>query len=230
MNQQPKPPKPGTPARILDSAERLAQVRGFNGFSYADIAEELGMTKASLHYHYPGKAELGEELIVRYSERFAVALAAIDTRLADAPAKLDAFIQLYSDVLRGRRMCLCGMFAAEYLTLPKTMQAAVLRFFDASERWLESVLREGQAQGTLALRTSPTETAQMFLGSLEGSMLIARSYGETKRFETAAAQLVSGLLAAGPPVASRPRGSSPENGNSVPSPPSPEPAAPEKTA
>ena len=121
------------------------------------------------------------------------------------------------------------MLAAEYQTLPKTMQAAVLRFFDANERWLESVLRQGQAQGTLAPRTSPTETAQMFLGSLEGSMLIARSYGETKRFETAAAQLVSGLLAASPATASLP-GSSPENGNHAASPSSPEPAAPEKTA
>ena len=47
------------------------QVRGFNGFSYADIASELGITKASLHYHFPGKAELGEALIERYADRFA---------------------------------------------------------------------------------------------------------------------------------------------------------------
>ena len=64
----------GTADRILDIAERLVQVRGFNGFSYADVAAELGMTKASLHYHFPGKAELGRALIVRYTERFAAAL------------------------------------------------------------------------------------------------------------------------------------------------------------
>ena len=44
-----------TPARILDVAERLVQVRGFNGFSYADVAAELGVTKASLHYHFPAR-------------------------------------------------------------------------------------------------------------------------------------------------------------------------------
>src|SRR5450631_2839093 len=92
-----------TRSRILDVAERLVQVRGFNGFSYADVAAELEITKASLHYHFPGKAELGETLIARYSERFADALAAIDTRLTDAPTKLDAYASLYADVLRGRR-------------------------------------------------------------------------------------------------------------------------------
>src|SRR6476660_6381990 len=68
----------GTAERVLDIAERLMQIRGFNNFSYADIATELGITKASLHYHYPGKAELGQALITRYTRRFNEALADID--------------------------------------------------------------------------------------------------------------------------------------------------------
>ena len=59
-----------TATRILDVAERLAQMRGFNGFSYADIAAELRITKASLHYHFATKADLGEALIGRYAARF----------------------------------------------------------------------------------------------------------------------------------------------------------------
>ncbi len=202
MTRQREQSGTGTPTRILDIAERLVQVRGFNGFSYADIAEELGMTKASLHYHYPGKAELGEELIARYTARFGAALAAVDARLADPRAKLEAFAELYADVLRGRRMCLCGMLAAEYQTLPKTMQAAVLRFFDESETWLECVLREGQEQGTLLLRASPGNTAQMIVGTLEGAMLVARSYDDISRFQAAASQLVSSLVAVAPPSVS----------------------------
>src|ERR671936_2806695 len=91
-----------TPARILDIAERLVQSRGFNGFSYADIAAELGITKASLHYHFAGKAELGEALIDRYASRFADALRAISGEEGDAHAKLDAYANLYADVLRER--------------------------------------------------------------------------------------------------------------------------------
>ncbi len=199
MKRQQEGSRAGTSTRILDIAERLVQVRGFNGFSYADIAEELGMTKASLHYHYPGKAELGAELIARYTARFGAALAEVDARLADPRAKLEAFAELYADVLRGRRMCLCGMLAAEHQTLPETMRAAVLRFFDESENWLERVLQEGEEQGTLLLRASPADTAQMIVGTLEGAMLIARSYGDIKRFEAAASQLVASLVAVTPP-------------------------------
>src|SRR5271167_853168 len=89
-----------TRTRILDVAERLVQVRGFNGFSYADVAAELSLTKASLHYHFPSKAELGEALIARYAERFARALADIDANLTHPPAKLDAYASLYAEVLR----------------------------------------------------------------------------------------------------------------------------------
>jgi TetR/AcrR family transcriptional repressor of nem operon len=72
-----EPGQPGTATRILDVAERLVQVRGYNGFSYADVANELKMTKAALHYHFASKAELGEALIERYSLRFFEALAAV---------------------------------------------------------------------------------------------------------------------------------------------------------
>src|SRR5436309_10731187 len=96
-----------TASQILDVAERLVQSRGFNGFSYADVASELEISKASLHYHFAGKAELGEALIGGYAARFADALDAIDTGGGDAPAKLEAYARIYAEVLRDRRMCLC---------------------------------------------------------------------------------------------------------------------------
>ena len=138
-----------TASRILDVAERLVQLRGFNGFSYADVAAELSITKASLHYHFAGKAELGEALIARYAKRFNGSLAEIEARPIDARAKLDAYAKLYADVLRGKRMCLCGMLAAEYQTLPKPMRSAVIRFFDEHEAWLTRVLEQGRDERTL---------------------------------------------------------------------------------
>src|SRR5439155_10505299 len=131
-------PAGDTATRILDVAERLVQSRGFNGFSYADIAAELEITTASLHYHFPGKGELGRALIGRYTDRFADALDAIDDELGDALAleKLAAYGNLYAAVLREKRLCLCGMLAAEFHTLPEGMREAVLAFFEANEKWL----------------------------------------------------------------------------------------------
>src|SRR6266851_3631211 len=94
---------------ILDVAERLAQTRGYNGFSYADIAAELGVTKASLHYHFPSKAELGRALIERYHGLFCAALDAIDRQTKPPQEKLKRYVGLYDAVLSNERMCLCGM-------------------------------------------------------------------------------------------------------------------------
>jgi TetR/AcrR family transcriptional repressor of nem operon len=187
-----------TATRILDIAERLVQSRGFNGFSYADVAAELGISKASLHYHFPGKAELGEALIARYAARFADALEEIDRRGADAPARLDAYARIYADVLREQRMCLCGMLAADYDTLPKRMRDAVIGFFDDNETWLTGVLEQGQEEGSLRLNGSPGEAAQALVGGLEGALLIARPYGDVARFQAAATHLLESLASAAP--------------------------------
>jgi TetR/AcrR family transcriptional repressor of nem operon len=186
-------PREDTATRILDVAERLLQVRGFNGFSYADVAAELKITKASLHYHFAGKAELGEALIGRYAARFSRALAEIYASPIDAPAKLDAYARLYADVLRGKRMCLCGMLAAEYRTLPKPMQQAVIRFFDDNEAWLEGVLLQGREEGTLEFTGSASQAARMIVSALEGAMLVSRPYGDIARFEATADRLFASL-------------------------------------
>jgi TetR/AcrR family transcriptional regulator, transcriptional repressor for nem operon len=184
-----------TASRILDVAERLVQSRGFNAFSYADVASELAVTKASLHYHYPGKAELGEALIARYAQRFGEALKTIDEQGGDAAARLAAYAAIYGDVLRSERMCLCGMLAADYETLPSPMQEAVIRFFDENIAWLAAVIEQGAREGTLRPSGSPEEAAQALLGGLEGAMLVARPYGDVKRFEAAAAGLLTSIAA-----------------------------------
>ena len=192
---------PGTATRrdtataILDTAERLVQQRGYNGFSYADVAAELGLTKAGLHYHFPEKAELGEALMSRYTRRFGEALQQIDARERGAPEKLEAYADLYAGVLSGERMCLCGMLAAEYETLPAPMRAVVVRFFDENERWLERVLEEGSRLGTISVTGSARDMARLIVSALEGAMLVARPYADLERFRTAARALLAGLAA-----------------------------------
>jgi TetR/AcrR family transcriptional regulator, transcriptional repressor for nem operon len=186
-------PGSDTSQRILDIAERLLQMRGYNAFSYADIAHALHVTKASLHYHFPTKAELGRRLIERYERSFLQALDAIEQTSADAGEQLRRYVEIYLGVLRNDRMCLCGMLAAEYVTLPKPMKVELKHFFDENERWLVAVLEKGQATGTLRFNGSAREVAQLLVGSLEGAMMLARSYDDVTRFESAAERLLAGL-------------------------------------
>src|SRR3954466_9151880 len=186
----------GTTTRILDVAERLLQVRGYNGFSYGDVATELDITRAALHYHFKGKAELGQALIERYASRFSTALAELDATAPDAAAKLRGYIALYTDVLSADRMCLCGMLAAEHRTLPDPLQQAVCDFFSANTAWLRKVLEEGCADGSLRCPGTAEDIASMVLGALEGAMLIARLDGDVARFRTTSAQLLASLTPA----------------------------------
>ena len=190
-----EPERLTTATLILDVAERLVQIRGFNAFSYADIAAELKMSKAALHYHFVGKAELGAELINRYTMRFDAALAGVEARLPDAPARLAVYSDLYLAVLLEQKMCLCGMLATDFETLPDSMRAGVVAFFDKNEEWLSRVLKDGSEEGTLEFEESPSEIAWMIISCLQGAMLIAKPYGDTSKFKSTARHLFKGLRA-----------------------------------
>ena len=96
-------------------------------------------------------------------------------------------------MLRDRRMCLCGMLAAEYPTLPDAMRDSVVSFFDLNETWLQHVLEQGRGDGSLHFTGSARDTARMIISCLEGAMLVTRPYGDIPRFQDAAASLVAGL-------------------------------------
>jgi TetR/AcrR family transcriptional regulator, transcriptional repressor for nem operon len=182
-----------TSQQILDIAQRLVQTRGFNAFSYGDIAEALHVTKASLHYHFSTKADLGVSLIERYDRHMQEALVEIGRSGAGAADKIRAYVRIYAEVLRDHRLCMCGMLAAEISTLPKAMRSALDRYFEQSERWLAAVLEEGRSAGALRFNGSSAEVAQFLIASLEGSMMLARSHGGMARFDAATRRLLAEL-------------------------------------
>jgi TetR/AcrR family transcriptional repressor of nem operon len=186
----------GTASRILDVAERLVQTRGFNAFSYADIAEALGVQKASLHHHFATKADLGLALIERCRGDFVAALAAIAGESADGRERLRRYAELYGAVMRRKRMCLCGMMAADVATLPRPIKESLAEFFAENESWLERVLDEGRSAGELAFEGSPRSLAAFIVASLEGAMLVARGSSRAEEFDVAAERLLEMVGAA----------------------------------
>jgi TetR/AcrR family transcriptional repressor of nem operon len=92
-------------------------------------------------------------------------------------------------------MCLCGMLAAEFATLPKPMRDDVRHFFDENERWLAAVLQQGKRERSLKFSGAATEVAQGLIGSLEGALMIARSYGDGTRFKSVCDRLLRDLEA-----------------------------------
>jgi TetR/AcrR family transcriptional repressor of nem operon len=182
-----------TADQILDVAQRLVQVKGWNGFSYADISAALGIRKASVHHHFPTKEALGLRLLARYREAFAGALAAIDGGGGDARRRLRRYSELYDRVLRDDRMCLCGMLAADLGTLPPPARAQVRALFDDNERWLAAVFAGGRRAGGLRFAGTPRAAARLFLASLEGAMLVARSQRDPAWFSSVSRGLLAAL-------------------------------------
>jgi TetR/AcrR family transcriptional regulator, transcriptional repressor for nem operon len=179
-----------TAERILDVAQRLVQTRGFNAFSYADIAEELGIRKASIHHHFSTKSDLGRRLLERYHRLFAARLAEID-RLPDPARRIQAYAGVYLDVLKDEgRMCLCGMFAADFATLARPVRDAVKAFFDANEAWLARLLEHGRKAKVFRFSGPAVAQARLLVSSLEGAMLVARSYGDPSRLQETADRLL----------------------------------------
>lgn len=185
-----------TRERILDLAQHLTQTRGYNGFSYADIASALRIQKASVHHHFATKADLGKAMLVRYRESFCALLKTIDQKEKNAARKLKRYAQAFAETLKkDNRMCLCGMLAADFTTLPRPVREEVKAFFDDNEKWLEGVLEQGRKQRQLKFDGKAALAARRLLSSLEGAMLVARSYQDPARFDSVAQPLLASMAA-----------------------------------
>jgi TetR/AcrR family transcriptional repressor of nem operon len=180
--------------QILTSAQRLVQQRGFNGFSYADIANEVGIRKASLHHYFPSKTDLGVTLMAVYTEQLDAELVRISGLPLSVTEKLLAYIALYRYSLEAERMCLGGMLASEALTLDAAMLPSIKRFFAHNTEWLAEVLAEGKAQQLFHFNGAAVDQARMLLAALQGALLLARAASDREAFEQTAAALMAGLV------------------------------------
>lgn len=179
--------------QILASAQRLVQQRGFNGFSYADIAAEVGIRKASLHHHFASKSDLGLALIEDYAAQVDSARARISGLGQPADAMLRAYVALFRGTLDAERMCMGGMLASEWMALDVSMLPALKRFFARNTEWLTEILAGGVTQNQFVLNGSAADHARLFLATLQGALLIARVTGDHDGFDRTAALLISGL-------------------------------------
>jgi TetR/AcrR family transcriptional regulator, transcriptional repressor for nem operon len=169
-----------TAERILDLAQRLIQTRGYHAFSYQDIADDLGIRKASIHYHFPTKTDLGVAVVDRYVARFGAALDAIAADQArPSMAMLDFYVQPYIGYARtADQVCLCGALAGEILALPPELRSRVGAFFRSQQRWLSSILKRGAARGEFRLSAPPDRLARFIFSALQGALLVKRTSGD----------------------------------------------------
>jgi len=183
-----------TGEKILDVAENLIQTRGFSAFSYQDISDTLGIRKASIHYHFPSKTDLGIKVIDRYTKRFSDALVRIAETADSSMAMLDYYVAPYLEFgATPDKVCLCGALAGEMMALPPELRTRVDHFFKSHQSWLAGILKRGAERGELRLTASPAKTARLVFGALQGALLVKRTTGDASQLRDVIAVLKSQL-------------------------------------
>ena len=176
-----------TAEQILDLAETLIQTRGYSAFSYRDIADSLGIRKASIHYHFPSKTDLGIAVVDRYVARFGAALAAIaEDQSQSSMAMLDFYVEPYVGYAETPdRVCLSAALAGEILALPPELRSRVDGFFRTHQTWLTEILKRGVARGEFKLAAPANKVGRFIFGALQGALLVKRTTGDLTQMRDA---------------------------------------------
>jgi TetR/AcrR family transcriptional repressor of nem operon len=183
-----------TRERILHLAKDILLRRSFHSFSYQDLADGIGIRKASIHYHFPSKEDLGVALIERIGaamKRFAVELSETHRPPEE---RLDAFFRVMRGLLdEGDKICVFGVLGAEFNALPPRMQAAYAELLEAQQKWLARVLERGRERGVFAFAGAPDEEALIVSSTVQGALQIARASRHPERFDAVVAALQARL-------------------------------------
>lgn len=181
-----------TADQILDCAQTLLVDGGYNAFSYADIAAVVGIRKASIHHHFPAKADLVQKLVARYRAEAEAGLAGIAASVANPYDQLCAYVGYWTACIAKARpsYCICVMLAGELPSLPEPVAVEVRAHFRSLAAWLSAVMAQGDAAGSVRLTDAIATEAEAFVATVHGAMLSARAHGDPALFGTITAPLL----------------------------------------
>lgn len=180
-----------TRARILELVEDLVMRRGYNAISYQDVADGIGIRKASVHYHFPNKADLGEAVIDAYLAKMqSVAAPLEDMKSTQFAAALEDFLSMFTSVAeQGDKVCLAGILGAEFETLPEPVQQKVRAFYGAGRNWLAALLAAGRDAGVFSFEGDPGDRAWSLFSMLEGALIIRRAMKDEAALDAAVSEV-----------------------------------------
>ncbi|MGH6860275.1 MAG: TetR/AcrR family transcriptional regulator [Phyllobacterium sp.] len=175
-----------TSDEVLASARTLIIAGGYNGFSYADIAKEVGIRKASIHHHFPSKVDLVRTLVKRHRENAEQAMAELERNIADPLDLIQTYAGYWAKCIEDTSIpfCVCALLASEVPVLPPEVSLEVRAYFRFLSSWLTSVMERGAQEGSLQLSGDARTEAEAFMATVHGAMLSARAYGSPAVFGT----------------------------------------------
>ncbi len=173
---------------ILKRAERYLQDAGFASFSFRDLAADLGIKSASVHYHFCSKEELGVALLQRYQEQFT---QWTESRKINGSPKSDLlqWFEYEQHLCRAGDICPGGAFGAEFAVLPESVRGELEKLHDIQRQWMRATLQTGRERGEIRAEGKVEDQAEMVLAALQGGLKIARASRDPKAFDGMLEQL-----------------------------------------
>lgn len=181
----------GTRDALLVAAENLLRTRGYAAFSYADLAETVGIRKASIHHHFPTKEALGIAIVENYMARVRDEFGHIEVEHRGVAGRLDAFFRMFSASNGVGLLPLCGALAAEMAALPPNLQTLTQKFFEMQLKWLTGILHKGIANGEIPVGGGARQKAFQLLSVLEGASFINWATGQRDALDSSVVRLVA---------------------------------------
>lgn len=169
---------------IVAYTRRLLACGGYKSFSYADIAEHVQIRKASIHHHFPSKADLVRTVVAQYRQEALEGMRALDQHLNDPLAELNAYVDYWFNCINdgSAPFCICVMLAVELPGLPPEVATEVTGHFHDLSDWLTSLLSKGESHGIFRLRDIPAVEGKAFMATAHGAMLAARAWDNAEIF------------------------------------------------
>ncbi|MBR0728040.1 TetR/AcrR family transcriptional regulator [Bradyrhizobium japonicum] len=182
---------------ILACARSLIIAGGYNGFSYADVADVVGIRKPSIHHHFASKVDLVRTLVSRYRAEADAGLFALERNVADPRDQLKSYVGYWEACINDATapFCVCALLACELPILPEEVALEVRAYFRSLASWLTSVMERGKRKGQLHLSSAAKIEAESFMATIHGAMLSARAYGDPKMFGVITTPLLDRLSA-----------------------------------
>lgn len=166
---------------IMDAAERRMQQGGFGGFSFREIAADVGIKSSSVHYHFPTKEDLAAAVIRRWSEYTS---GLIDKELEKDPNPVRVWTKAFRGTAFSKaHMCPCTVLGAASQDLPEQVAKEVKGFFKMCQ---DKLVAEG---------LSPGKAAEV-LSTITGALVLANALGDTAEYDRATRELLHQSAAA----------------------------------
>lgn len=180
-----------TKERIIELADRLIKTKGFNAFSYKDIADPLEIKNAAIHYYFPSKADLGIAVIDQEMEILAV--NKLKWAILPEDKQLRMLFETFNYKSRQGYVCLMGSLSPDYETLPAPMQEKVQQMSEDVLQWTALCLENGRNKHLFHFEGEAYNRALLIVSDLLASLLLSRVMGK-EMFERMSKQLLNDLL------------------------------------